>query len=172
VLGLVYGLVIPPFENLDEIEHFGVIRYIADTGRLPVHGIPAAQMYHYRQEASQPPLYHLLSAGLVRLLGLRADDTEAYLRFNPRVACGPNAPFLYDNRAILYHNPHLNHFPWHGALRMLHLLRFWSTLLQVFNCRGNVRAGAPGASRPFRSSSPGNSHCGLQPAVSVRRQWR
>jgi len=135
-LGLVYGLVVPPFENLDEIEHFGVIRYIADTGHLPVHGIPAAQMYHYRQEASQPPLYHLLSAGLVRLLGLRADDTEAYLRFNPRVACGPNAPFLYDNRAILYHNPHLDRFPWHGALRMLHLLRFWSTLLQVLTVVG------------------------------------
>ena len=136
VLGLVYGLVIPPFENLDEIEHFGVIRYIADTGRLPVHGIPAAQMYHYRQEASQPPLYHLLSAGLVRLLGLRADDTEAYLRFNPRVACGPNAPFLYDNRAILYHNPHLDRFPWSGAIRMLHLLRVWSTLLQSLTVVG------------------------------------
>jgi len=101
-----------------------------------VHGIPAAQMYHYRQEASQPPLYHLLSAGLVRLLGLRADDTEAYLRFNPRVACGPNAPFLYDNRAILYHNPHLDRFPWSGALRMLHLLRLWSTLLQVLTVVG------------------------------------
>ena len=135
-LGLAYGLVVPPFENLDEIEHFGVIRYIADTGHLPVHGIPAAQMYHYRQEASQPPLYHLLSAGLVRFLGLRADDTGAYLRFNPRVACGPNAPFLYDNRAILYHNPHANRFPWSGALRMLHLLRLWSTLLQSLTVVG------------------------------------
>ncbi len=146
-LGLVYGLVVPPFENLDEIEHFGVIRYIADTGRLPVHGTPAAKTYHYRQEASQPPLYHLLSAGLVRLLGLRADDTEAYLRFNPRVACGPNAPFLYDNRAILYHNPHLDRFPWYGALRMLHLLRFWSTLLQVLTVVGTyalARRALPG----------------------------
>jgi len=135
-LGLAYGLVVPPFENLDEIEHFGVVRYIADTGRLPVHGTPAAKMYHYRQEASQPPLYYLLSAGLVRVLGLRADDAEAYLRFNPRVACGPGAPFLYDNRAILYHNPHLDRFPWQGTLRMLHLLRVWSTLLQSLTVVG------------------------------------
>jgi len=146
-LGLVYGLVIPPFENLDEIEHFGVIRYIADTGRLPVHGTPAAKTYHYRQEASQPPLYYLLSAGWVRLLGLRADDAEAYLRFNPRVACGPGAAFLYDNRAILYHNPHLDRFPWSGALRMLHLLRFWSTLPQVLTVVGTyalARRALPG----------------------------
>ncbi len=135
-LGLVYGVTVPPFENLDEIEHFGVIRYIADTGQLPVHGIPAQEVYHYRQEASQPPLYHLLSAGVVRLLGLQARDMETYIRFNPRVACGPNAPFLYDNRAIFYHNPHRERFPWQGTLQMLHVLRVWSTLLQALTVLG------------------------------------
>ncbi|RME38961.1 MAG: hypothetical protein D6793_01865, partial [Thermoflexia bacterium] len=135
-LGLVYGVTVPPFENLDEIEHFGVIRYIAETGRLPVHGTPEAEIYHYRQEASQPPLYHLLSAGLVHLLGLQARDMETYIRFNPRVACGPNAPFLYDNRAIFYHNPHRERFPWQGTLQMLHVLRVWSTLLQALTVLG------------------------------------
>ncbi len=130
-LGWAYGLVIPPFENLDEIEHFGVVRYVADTGRLPVHGTPDAEVYAYRQEASQPPLYYLLSAGLVRLLGLRADDALRFLRFNPYVACGSSAlPFDY-NRAILYHDPEGEAYPWQGTLLMLHLLRAWSTLLQV-----------------------------------------
>jgi 4-amino-4-deoxy-L-arabinose transferase-like glycosyltransferase len=135
-LGVAYGLVVPPFENLDEIEHFGMIWHIADRGRLPVHGAPEAEIYHYRQEASQPPLYYLLSAGLARLVGLRANDLESHIRFNPRVACGPNAPSLYDNRAILYHNPNLDHFPWQGTLRMLHGLRVWSTFLQVFTVAG------------------------------------
>jgi 4-amino-4-deoxy-L-arabinose transferase-like glycosyltransferase len=131
VLALAYGLVVPPFENLDEFEHFGVVRHIAETGRLPVHGDPAGEVYHYRQEASQPPLYHLLSAGLVRLLGLQADDAAAFLRLNPWVACGPGAASLYDNRAVLYHDPGREAFPWQGALLTLHVLRAWSTLLQA-----------------------------------------
>jgi 4-amino-4-deoxy-L-arabinose transferase-like glycosyltransferase len=135
-LGLLYGILVPPFENLDEIEHFGVVRYVAENGRLPVHGTPDAEIYHYRQEASQPPLYYLISAGLVRLLGLQAQDMETYIRFNPRVACGPNAPFLYDNRAIFYHNPHRERFPWQGTLLMLHVLRIGSTLLQALTVLG------------------------------------
>lgn len=136
ILGLAFGVIVPPFENLDELEHFGVVRHIAETGRLPVHGAPEAEIYHYRQEASQPPLYHLLSAGLVRLLGLRADDASATIRFKPRVFCGPGAPALYDNRAVFYHNPHREAFPWRGTLLMLHVLRAWSTFLQTVTVAG------------------------------------
>jgi len=130
-LGLAYGLVVPLFENLDEVEHFEVTRYVADHGRLPVHGTPASETYHYRQEASQPPLYYLLSAGLVRLLELRADDTTPFLHLNPWVACGPGGASLYDNRAVLYHNPNLEAFPWQGTSLMVHVLRAWSTVLQA-----------------------------------------
>jgi hypothetical protein len=94
LLVVVYGLVVPPFENLDEVEHFEVVRYIANTGQLPVHSTTIAQAYHYRQEASQPPLYHLLSAGLVRLPRLETDDAAASWRLNPWVACGPGAASL------------------------------------------------------------------------------
>lgn len=135
LLGLAYGVMVPPFENLDEIEHFGVIRYIAEMGHLPVHGDPREETYHYRQEASQPPLYHLLSAALVRLLGLRSDDAAEFWRFNPHIACGPNAPNFYDNRAIFYHNPH-REFPWRGTLLTVHALRLWSTLLQAVTVVG------------------------------------
>ncbi|RLC66591.1 MAG: hypothetical protein DRI48_04330, partial [Chloroflexi bacterium] len=130
-LALAYGLVLPPFENLDESEHFEAIRYVADHGQLPVHGTPAAEIYHYRQEASQPPLYYLLSAGLVRLFGLQADDAATVWRPNPWVACGPGGADLYDNRTTLYHDPHREAFPWRGTLLMLHVLRMWSTLLQA-----------------------------------------
>ena len=135
-LALAYGLVVPPFENLDEIEHFEVIRHIAETGRLPAHGTPETEAYHYRQEASQPPLYHLLSAGLVRLLGLQTDDAAVTWQLNPWVACGPGAASLYDNRAVLYHDPNEEAFPWQSTLLTLHVLRVWSTLLQAVTVAG------------------------------------
>ena len=136
ILGLACGLVVPPFENLDEIEHFEVVRYITETGRLPVHGLPEAGVYHYRQEASQPPLYHILSAGLVRLLGLKVDETAASWPLNPWVACGPGAASLYDNRAVLYHNHNQEKPPWQTTLLTLHTLRVWSTLLQSVTVAG------------------------------------
>ncbi|MDY7075603.1 MAG: glycosyltransferase family 39 protein [Chloroflexota bacterium] len=131
LLALACGLIVPPFENLDEIEHFEVVRYIAEVGNLPVHRDPDAESYRYRQEASQPPLYHLLSAGLVKLLDLPTDDAAAAWRLNPRVACGPGAVSLYDNRAVLYHDPNAEAFPWESTLLTLHVLRALSTLLQV-----------------------------------------
>lgn len=135
-LGLITGLVVPPFENLDEIEHLGVIRYVADTGRLPVHGTAAADVYHYRQEASQPPLYYLLSAGWVRLLGLPTGSTGPFPPLNPWVACGMGGATPYDNRAVFYHDPHQEAFPWQGTYLTLHLLRIGSTLLQLATVAG------------------------------------
>jgi 4-amino-4-deoxy-L-arabinose transferase-like glycosyltransferase len=130
-LGLAHGVVVPPFENLDEVEHFGVVLYVAETERLPVHGTPAAEVYHYRQEASQPPLYYLLSAGLVKVLGLRADPADAAPPLNPWVACGVGGANPYDNRMVFRHDPNREAFPWQTTLLVLHVLRAWSTLLQT-----------------------------------------
>ncbi len=135
-LGLAYGVILPPFENLDEPEHFEVIHYVAETGRLPVHGAPDMGNYYIHQEASQPPLYYLLSAGLVRLLSLHADGAPTFWQFNPRVACGLEAPHLYDNRAVLRHAPYREAFPWRGALLTLHVLRLFSTCLQAITVIG------------------------------------
>lgn len=140
-LGLAYGVILPPFENLDELEHFEVIRYVADTGRLPVHGAPDVEAYQMHQEISQPPLYYLASAGLVRLFGLRAEDAPDFWRLNPRVACGPEAPHQYDNRAVLRHDPYREAFPWRGALLTLHVLRLFSTCLQTLTVVGAFALG-------------------------------
>lgn len=140
-LGIAYGIILPPFENLDEPEHFEVIRYVADTGQLPVHGAPDTETYHIRQEASQPPLYYLLAAGLVRLTEAPTGDIAEFTQLNPRVACGPEAPHLYDNRAVLHHNPHREAFPWSGTLLTLHVLRLFSTLLQTITVIGAFALG-------------------------------
>ncbi|MFN2111190.1 MAG: ArnT family glycosyltransferase [Anaerolineae bacterium] len=140
-LGLAYGVILPPFENLDELEHFEVIRYVADNGHLPVHGAPDIADYQMHQEISQPPLYYLLSSGLVRLFGLRTEDASTFWQWNPRVACGLEAPHLYDNRAVLRHDPHREAFPWQGALLTLHVLRLFSTCLQVVTIMGAFALG-------------------------------
>jgi hypothetical protein len=133
-LAIAYGLVIPPFENLDEVEHFGVVRYVTDTGRLPVQGEAALGAYHVRQEASQPPLYYLLAGPLLRLSGIPTDSTAAYSMPNPYVTCGTES--IRANKATLHHNPFAEAYPWHGTLLALHLLRALSTVFQVFTVVG------------------------------------
>jgi len=88
MLALAYSVVVPPFEGLDEIEHFGVTRYVAQAGQLPVQGDPALEVYHARQEASQPPLYYLVAGSLLRLSRISTADTNQYLVPNPYVTCG------------------------------------------------------------------------------------
>ena len=129
-----YGLVLPPFENLDEIEHFSAIRYVAEAGALPVHDPALQEIYRYRQEASQPPLYYILMGGLTHLLRLPTDDTNSYLEINPFVACGPSdQPY---NKHILYHNPSREAFPWDGSLLTLHILRaLWRSLRSTHRIR-------------------------------------
>ncbi|MBN2392399.1 MAG: glycosyltransferase family 39 protein [Anaerolineae bacterium] len=140
-LALAYGVILPPFENLDELEHFEVIRYVAENRRLPVYEVLDVEDYQMHQEISQPPLYYLFSAILVRLFGLRAEDASTFWQWNPRVACGLEAPHLYDNRAVLRHDPHSEAFPWQGALLTLHVLRLFSTCLQAITVIGAFALG-------------------------------
>ncbi len=142
VLVWAYGLVMPPFENLDEIEHFSAVRFVADTGSLPVHDPVLQREYSYRQEASQPPLYYILMGGLIRLLSLPTDDTNSHLVSNPFVSCGPSDnPY---NKHTLYHNPtreafsldRLGALPWDGALGTLFFLRALMPFLQIVTIVG------------------------------------
>ncbi len=133
-LALAYGIVIPPFEALDEVEHFGVTRYVADTGRLPIQGRADLAVYHVGQEASQPPLYYLLTGPLLRLTRISTADASNYLTPNPYVTCGTEN--IRADKAVLRHDPFAEVFPWHSALLALHLLRALSTVMQAFTVVG------------------------------------
>jgi hypothetical protein len=134
ILALACSVVVPPFEGLDETEHFGVTRYVADTGRLPVQGDPTLEAYHVRQEASQPPLYYLVAGPLLRATGISTADTTTFLTPNPYVTCGTEN--LRANKATLRHDPFAEAFPWRATLLALHLLRGWSIVLQAFTVAG------------------------------------
>src|SRR5262245_1023885 len=64
ILALIYAWATPPLEASDELWHFGLVNHIADTGELPVQ-VPGVRTA-WEQEGSQPPLYYLIAAVLVK----------------------------------------------------------------------------------------------------------
>ncbi len=128
VLALAWNFAVPAYENLDELEHVEVIRHIALVGRLPVHGAAEAAGFHVRQEASQPPLYHVLGAVWARALNLPLDPPQAEPIPSLAVACGLSDTFY--NKATWARDPYAG-FPWASHVRLTHGLRLLSTLLQL-----------------------------------------
>ncbi|HOU13293.1 MAG TPA: phospholipid carrier-dependent glycosyltransferase [Anaerolineae bacterium] len=131
IVATAWNVLTPSYENLDEIEHAEVVRFIAATGQLPVHGAAQAAGYHVRQEASQPPLYHILAAGWARLWNLPDDPHTPQAVPGNVVECGPTGTFY--NKATWVRAPGQE---WRGSRLTLHALRFFSTLLQTATVAG------------------------------------
>ena len=134
LLATAWNFIIPAYENLDEMEHAEVVRHIAVTGRLPIHEDAETSGFHVRQEASQPPLYHLLGAAWLRVFGLPRTPPTAEPIPGSVVACGDRTTFY--NKATWERSPYTQRFPWTGHRRMVHGLRLLSTLLQVMTVWG------------------------------------
>jgi len=126
-LAVGYNFVAPPFESHDEVGHFFTVKYIADYGRLPVPEKGFSEQYLYGQEGTQPPLYYLGGAVVLRLSGVNTEDAWGYLHVNPHTTCG--FPHLVGNKAFLAHDPAREAFPWRDSILALHLLRLYSTAL-------------------------------------------
>ncbi len=76
LVGLVYLYAVPNFEASDTVQHVGMIKWIAETGTLPVQSGDHEELYG--QEASQPPLYYLVMAAVWNAFDT-ADFAERYL---------------------------------------------------------------------------------------------
>ncbi|MBA3874667.1 MAG: DUF2142 domain-containing protein, partial [Anaerolineae bacterium] len=101
ILSLIYCWATPPLEASDELWHFGMINTIANTGQLPVQhpGIKTA----YEQEGSQPPLYYLIAALLVK--GVDRSDFDTVRQPNPHAIAG--IPGNVGNKNLVLHDtPH------------------------------------------------------------------
>lgn len=91
--GLLWVVVVPPFEGPDEVAHVQYARFIAESGRLPAE-IPSVDS-PWREgfyEWVQPPLHYLAGASLIRALGASSDPPHPpRLEPNPRsrVSGGP-----------------------------------------------------------------------------------
>ncbi|MGC9357102.1 MAG: glycosyltransferase family 39 protein [Anaerolineae bacterium] len=132
-MSLAWNVLVPAYENLDEIEHTEVIRHVAVTQRLPVHGEAEEAGFRVRQEASQPPLYYLIGAIWVKVLDLPLDPPEREPVPGAVVACGPSDTFY--NKATWARDPYIG-FPWSGHVRTVHGLRLLSMFLQIFTVVG------------------------------------
>ena len=74
--GLIYLYAAPNFEASDTVEHVGMIKFIAESGALPVQSGDHNELYG--QEASQPPLYYLIMAAVWNVFDT-SDFDDRYL---------------------------------------------------------------------------------------------
>ncbi len=119
LIGLVYLYAAPNFEASDTVQHVGVVKWIADTGTLPVQS--AEHGHIHGQEASQPPLYYLLMAAVWQMLDTA--DFEERFRQSPFGVVGD--PLRLGNRnLILYKQPYPPDL--RGASLALYVIRFLS----------------------------------------------
>jgi len=124
-LGVVYSVVVPPFEASDELWHYPMVKYIADHRSLPVQEPGVATPW--RQEGSQPPLYYGLAAAAT--FWIDTSDMEAVRHLNPHVDNGVATPD--GNINLVVHHPAREAFPWRGTILAIHLIRLLSVLMGV-----------------------------------------
>ncbi len=100
-IGLIYLYVTPHFEGSDNVAHFGVIKWIADNGTLPVQSAEHDELYEH--EAGQPPLYYLLMAPI--WANFDTTDFDDYFQRNPLVYKG-DPERLGNRNLVFYRQPH------------------------------------------------------------------
>lgn len=116
LIGLSYLYASPHFESPDSSFHTGVIKWIAETGTLPVQS--ANHEYMYGHEGSQPPLYYLLMA--LVWSAFDTSDFDDFYQPNPLVFIG--YPERLGNRnTIFYRQPHPPHLS--GTSLTLYVIR-------------------------------------------------
>lgn len=122
-LGVLYSVVVPPFEASDELWHYPMVKYIADHWALPVQD--PDNVGPWRQEGSQPPLYYAIAAALT--CWIDTSDMDRVRHLNPHVDAGVATPD--GNVNLVVHRPDLERFPWRGTVLAVHLIRFLSVAL-------------------------------------------
>ncbi|MFT7585585.1 MAG: hypothetical protein ACI9EW_002013, partial [Cellvibrionaceae bacterium] len=123
IAGLRFAWITPAFEASDELWHFPMVRHLADGNPLPVQTYDAALAGPWKQEASQPPLYYYVAAGLT--FWIDAADMEQVRKLNPHVA--PGEVTTDGNTNLVLHDPALNLNQ--GALLAIRIVRIFSVLL-------------------------------------------
>lgn len=126
--GLLYSVTSPPLEAGDESRHYAVIKYMADTGRLPIQDqtIVGEAIIHWEHEGNQPPLYYALAAILTA--GIETGDWATVFWYNPHTTIGN--PLRPDNKNITLHHPDES-WPGHGHVLAIHLIRLFSLTLAL-----------------------------------------
>ena len=123
LVGAIYSLVVPPWEAHDEWAHYKYVEYLARNWRLPPPGERLTTLYRY-DEATQPPLYYVLAAPAVALVGPQD---------NLRPVSNPYADEGTGESGVNFalHDPAVEGFPYRGTVLALHLARLVSVLVSA-----------------------------------------
>ncbi len=124
-LSLLYSLVIPPWEGVDEWSHYKFAEYVVLNRALPDPGQRLTTEYETDQ-ATQPPLYYLLTAVAIAPVA-PADNFK--LEVNPYAQRGGGRGGAIGGVNFAIRNPSLERFPWRGTVLALHVARLVSVLL-------------------------------------------
>ncbi len=121
VISLIYVWATPPLEASDELWHFGMVNFIAETGQLPVQQPDVKTAYE--QEGSQPPLYYMVAALLVKWID--RSDFDSVRSPNPHVVAG--VPGNFGNKNLVLHDS--PHPPLERTVLAITIIRLFSILL-------------------------------------------
>jgi hypothetical protein len=122
-LSLVYNVVTPAGEGVDEIPHLVYTLYVKNNHRLPV--VPFVPSGGTVLMGHHPPLYYVVAA--LFIAPLDTSDLATALPPNPHFVwiegSGPG------NRNVFLHSPITGEdpLPWRGVVLAIHLLRLLST---------------------------------------------
>ncbi len=124
VLGVIYSIVNPLFEALDEVWHYPFAWHLAQTWELPVQDPANVQLW--RQEASQPPLYYALAALLTA--PIPTGDLPSLIYPNPHADLGV---VTADGNINMIIHTSREDWPWQGAVLAVHLSRLLSVVIST-----------------------------------------
>ncbi|MCJ7738883.1 MAG: hypothetical protein MUQ10_16475, partial [Anaerolineae bacterium] len=134
-LTIANGLILPPFEAIDEPEHFQFMRYLAEGNGLPdQRDFAFAEEYGYCQQGGQTPLYYWLGGLILRSLGEDVSDVATLTVPNPLSTCGDRSQTV--SKGLWLRNPHREAWPGHGAARGVHVVRLLGSILVLFTISG------------------------------------
>ncbi|MFN8474794.1 MAG: glycosyltransferase family 39 protein [Anaerolineae bacterium] len=120
LLALVYAWVTPLFETPDETWHFWYVKHLADGQGLAV--VTADERPLWRQEGTQPPLYYLLGAALIR--GIDTSNALDVIQRNPHANIG-RADLPGNRNSVLP----VSRAPFQGAAEAAQTVRWLSVIL-------------------------------------------
>ena len=124
ILAIIYSVVTPLFEASDELWHYPMVKFIADTrGALPVQD--PQNVGPWKQEGGQPPLYYYL--GALATFWIDTSDMPDVRRENPHVDNGVITPD--GNINLVVHNARAEALPWRGTALAVHIIRLLSALM-------------------------------------------
>ncbi len=122
-LAAAYSVTTPLFEAPDEQWHYAFVQYVAQGHGLPVQRLGNLD-HQARQEASQPPLYYMLSAGAT--FWIDTSNFPTMIWENPHYGFNVSG-VVNDNKNLFIHTA-VESFPYRGAALAIHLSRFVSAL--------------------------------------------